>query len=42
MAVPKNDTHKDYVRYAEHCLKMVLMHQIRNIAMFNARWRPNG
>lgn len=21
--VPKNNTHKDYVRYAEHCLKMV-------------------
>jgi len=23
MAFPKNDTHKDYVRYAEHCLNMV-------------------
>jgi hypothetical protein len=23
MAVPRNDKHKDYVRYAEHCLKMV-------------------
>ena len=23
MAVLKNDKHKDYVRYAEHCLKMV-------------------
>jgi len=23
MAVSKNDTHKDYVRYAEHCLAMV-------------------
>jgi hypothetical protein len=23
MAIPKNDRHKDYVRYAEHCLKMV-------------------
>jgi hypothetical protein len=23
MAIPKNDTHKDYVRYAEHCLSMV-------------------
>jgi hypothetical protein len=23
MAIPKNDTHKDYVRYAEHCLKML-------------------
>ena len=41
MAVPKNNTHKDYVRYAEHCLK-ILWHQIRNIAMSNARWRPNG
>jgi hypothetical protein len=23
LAVPKNDTYKDYVRYAEHCLNMV-------------------
>jgi hypothetical protein len=23
MAVPKKDTHKDYARYAEHCLAMV-------------------
>ena len=23
MANPKNDKHKDYVRYAEHCLNMV-------------------
>ena len=23
MAFLKNDKHKDYVRYAEHCLKMV-------------------
>ena len=23
MAVPKNNRRKDYVRYAEHCLKMV-------------------
>ena len=23
MAIPKNNTHKDYVRYAEHCLNMV-------------------
>ena len=23
MAVPKNSKHKDYVRYAEHCLQMV-------------------
>ena len=22
MAKPKNDTHKDYVRYAAHCLEM--------------------
>ena len=21
--VPKNNTHKDYMRYAEHCLNMV-------------------
>jgi hypothetical protein len=21
--MPKSDTHKDYVRYAEHCLNMV-------------------
>ena len=23
MPIQKNDTHKDYVRYAEHCLNMV-------------------
>jgi hypothetical protein len=23
MAIPKNDKHKNYVRYATHCLKMV-------------------
>jgi hypothetical protein len=23
MAVPKNDKHKDYVRYANHCLEVV-------------------
>jgi len=23
MAIPKHDKHKDYVRYAEHCLKRV-------------------
>ena len=23
MAVPKNDTYKDYARYAEHCLNMM-------------------
>ena len=23
MAVPKNDTYKDYARYAEHCLNMI-------------------
>ena len=23
MAIPKHNTHKHYVRYAEHCLKMV-------------------
>jgi hypothetical protein len=23
MAIPKNNTHKDYVRYAEHCSNMV-------------------
>jgi hypothetical protein len=23
MPIPKNDTHKDYVRYAEHCLILV-------------------
>jgi len=34
MAVPKNNTHKDYVRYAEHCLKMVPLapdHEYRNV-----------
>jgi hypothetical protein len=23
MAIPKNDQHKEYARYAEHCLKLV-------------------
>jgi hypothetical protein len=23
MAAPKNNSHKDYVRYAEHCLNLV-------------------
>jgi hypothetical protein len=23
MAVPKNNKHKEYTRYADHCLKMV-------------------
>ena len=23
MATPKNDKHKEYARYAEHCLEMV-------------------
>ena len=23
MAIPKSDRHKDYARYAEHCLNMV-------------------
>jgi hypothetical protein len=23
MAIPKNEKHKEYVRYAEHCLNMV-------------------
>jgi hypothetical protein len=23
MPIPKNDTHKNYVRYAEHCLNLV-------------------
>jgi hypothetical protein len=23
MAIPKNDKHKEYARYAEHCLKLV-------------------
>jgi hypothetical protein len=23
MAIPKNDKHKDYVRYATHCLNVV-------------------
>ena len=22
MAIPKNDKHKEYMRYAEHCLEM--------------------
>ena len=25
MTIPKNDKHKEYTRYAEHCLKMVTL-----------------
>jgi hypothetical protein len=43
MAVPKNDKHKDYASYAEHCLReWRLWHQIRNIAPFSAKCRLNG
>ena len=43
MAVPKNDKHKEYARYATHCLDMVpRAPTLRNIAPFSARWRRSG
>ena len=27
MAIPKNDKHKEYARYAEHCLHLVTVAQ---------------
>ena len=42
MTVPKNDTYKDYVRYAEHCLNMVATTTDQNRVPFNAKWPPNG
>ena len=52
MTVPKNDTHKDYARYAEHCLNMVaattdqelrrIQREMANewLRLANAIWRP--
>jgi hypothetical protein len=30
VTIPKSDKHKDYTRYAEHCLKMVTLVKDRN------------
>jgi hypothetical protein len=46
MTVPKNDTYKDYVRYAEHCLNMMAgttdteSHRIQR--EMTAEWRANA
>ena len=38
----KNDTYKDYTRYAEHCLNMVAATTDQEALAFNAKWPPNG
>ena len=38
----ENDSYKDYVRYAEHCLNMTAGHRIRDRVAFSAKWPPNG
>jgi hypothetical protein len=46
MTVPKNDTYKDYVRYAEHCLNMMAgttSKESRRIQReMAAEWRANA
>jgi hypothetical protein len=42
MAIPKNNTHKDYVRYAAHCLDMVPATKDQDDRSINAKRRPNG
>ena len=32
MAIPKNDKHKDYVRYATHCLDLVPVTKDQDLA----------
>jgi hypothetical protein len=42
MAIAKNDTHKDYTRYAAHCLNMIPATKDQTPAPSTARWQPNG
>ena len=46
MTVPKNDTYKDYARYAEHCLNMMAGttdEESRRIQReMAAEWRTDG
>jgi hypothetical protein len=42
MAVPKNDTYKDYARYAEHCLNMMVGTTDKETRRIRREWLPNG
>jgi hypothetical protein len=43
MAILKHDKHKEYSRYAAHCLNMITAAKDQDtLAPFNAKWRPNG
>jgi hypothetical protein len=42
MAKPKDDKHKEYSRYAAHCLAMVASSKTRKLVFYNATWRPSG
>ena len=42
MAVPKNDTYKDYARYAEHRLTMMVGTTDKESRRIQREWRPNG
>jgi hypothetical protein len=35
MAMPKNDKHKDYTRYAEHCLTMMTTIKDQDVRAIN-------
>jgi hypothetical protein len=35
MAIPKNDTHKDYMRYATHCLDLVPVTKDQDLRAIN-------
>ena len=41
MAVPKNDKHKEYASYAEHCLRMAPVAPDQEYRV-SAKWRLNG
>ena len=42
MAIPKDDKHKEYARYAAYCLHMVAAVPDQEFATFNVKWPPNG
>ena len=43
MAILKNEKHKEYTRFAAHCLEMVTVTRDQeSLGPFNAKWLPNG
>ena len=42
MADANNSKHKDYARYAAHCLNLVPRSKISKIVPLTAKWRLNG